>query len=102
MMQAVTSIPRTLATVLIFQKFAEWAGSNQRRIKQLRFGCVIYYIYANLCVFYGMYQFIKYKVGSRPGYSSQQLGPALSEIGYFCYFNGYSLYDIGVDNIWLQ
>jgi len=64
MMQAVTSIPRTLATVLIFQKFAEWAGSNQTRIKQLRVGCVVYYIYANLCVFYGMYEFIKSKVRS--------------------------------------
>jgi len=39
-MQLITAIPRNLGSIALFQPLAEWAGSSQKRIKQLRVGCV--------------------------------------------------------------
>ena len=69
MIQLITPIPRALGTVALFQQLVEWAGSCQKRIKLLRFGCLGIYILSNLGVVYGFVQFVRYAVQSRPGYS---------------------------------
>ena len=67
-MQLITSIPRTLGSIALFQPLAEWAGSSQKRIKQLRARCVVLYVGANLCVIGGVVNFVRYAVQSRQGY----------------------------------
>ena len=67
-MQLITPIPRTLGSIVLFQPLVEWAGSSQKRIKQLRVGCVTLYIFANLCAIISLVSFIRYAVQSRQGY----------------------------------
>jgi len=63
-MQLITPIPRTLGSIVLFQPLVEWAGSSQKRIKQLRVGCVTLYIFANLCAIINLVSFIRYAVQS--------------------------------------
>jgi len=63
-MQLITTIPRTLGSIVLFQPLAEWAGSSQKRIKQLRVGCVLLYVSANLCAIISVVSFVRYAVQS--------------------------------------
>ena len=67
-MQLITPIPRTLGSIVLFQRLAEWAGSSQKRIKLLRNGCVALYVFANLCAIISVVNFVRYAVQSRLGY----------------------------------
>ena len=68
-MQLITAIPRNLGSIALFQPLAEWAGSSQKRIKQLRVGCVGLCAVANVCVIASVVNFVgKYAVQSRHGY----------------------------------
>ena len=67
-MQLITAIPRNLGSIALFQPLAEWAGSSQKRIKQLRVGCVGLCVVANVCVIAGVVNFVRYAVQSRQGY----------------------------------
>merc|ERR1711990_1375088 len=63
-MQLITPIPRTLGSIALFQRLAEWAGSSQKRIKLLRNGCVALYVFANLCAIISVVNFVRYAVQS--------------------------------------
>ena len=67
-MQLITTIPRTLGSIALFQPLAEWAGSSQKRIKQLRVRCVVLYVVANVCAIASVVNFVRYAVQSRQGY----------------------------------
>merc|ERR1711914_49588 len=44
-----------IVSIVSFQRFAEWAGSSQKRIKQLRVRCVGLCVVANVCYYIGLY-----------------------------------------------
>ena len=67
-MQLITFIPRNLGSIALFQPLAEWAGSSQKRIKQLRVGCVAMFVVANVCVIASVVNFVRYAIQSRQGY----------------------------------
>jgi len=62
-MQLITAIPRNLGSIALFQPLAEWAGSSQKRIKQLRVRCVVLYVVANVCAFASVI-FFRYSIQS--------------------------------------
>ena len=67
-MQLITAIPRNLGSIALFQPLAEWAGSSQKRIKQLRVGCVGLCVAANVCVIASAFKIVRYAIESRQGY----------------------------------
>ena len=67
-MQLITAIPRNLGSIALFQPLAEWAGSSQKRIKQLRVGCFGLCVAANVCVIASAFKIVRYAIESRQGY----------------------------------
>jgi len=53
-MQLITPIPRNLVSIVLFQPLAEWAGSSQKRIKQLRVFAKQLQVFAGLCFIIGL------------------------------------------------
>jgi len=63
-MYLITKIPRILGSIVLFQPLAKWAGSSQKRIKQLRVGCFRLCVVANVCVIASIPNFVRYAVQS--------------------------------------
>jgi hypothetical protein len=53
---------------VLFQPLAEWAGSSQKRIKQLLVRCVVLLVFAKKGVEKGLVIFFRYAIQSRQGY----------------------------------
>ena len=71
-MYLITSTPRNLGSIVLFQPLAEWAGSSQKRIKQLRVFAKQLQVFAGLCFIIGLaichVNYARYAVQSRLGY----------------------------------
>ena len=57
-----------LVSNVLFQPLAKWAGSSQKRAKQLRAGCVALYVFAQICAIISSYYYLRYALQSRLGY----------------------------------
>jgi len=63
-MYLITKIPRILGSIVLFQPLAKWAGSSQKRIKQLRVGCFAMLVFTSLCYYKGFYIFFRNAIQS--------------------------------------
>jgi len=63
-MKKITFIPRILGSIALFQPLAKWAGSSQKRIKQLRFRCFALFLLTLPCGYIGFYIFFRNAIQS--------------------------------------